>query len=508
MEKTLPAGAPPKWLGSRGEELKNIVSLLGEGFVKCRANLYNAETNPDGCINLGTAENRLVFELLKKQINKLNVHWEDYMFTYNDMSGRPDLKKAVAQFLSDQTKTPLPVDPSKLCVFNGGGPCIEALIFAICDPGDGVMVATPYYGGINFDVQARARAKVIPVHFYSKLEAGQTKPFQISISKMESAYQENVKKGVKIRAVFFMNPNNPLGDVCTKQEVLDLLNFCHRHSLHLIMNEVYMNTIFKEGVEHHSVLSLKPEEIPDPQRVHFVWSASKDLSMSGMRFGVLHSWNQDVLDCAVMSANFHTIPVFVQTLMQQLLSDKDWLRDVYFPENNKRLLEAHNATKDALDAIGLPYLDRPSGLYIYVDFREFMSSITPEAELALFHRFIEEGIYLAPSQAFFSDECGWFRIVFSRPSIETKLAMDRLGKVCKQLLEEKSNVASGGDAEATNTLLGEVEHLTVAEGSTLENLLSQLKTGIQNSDWLKTNTADQWKDENPEAYKAYMENFK
>ena len=47
MEKTLPAGAPPKWLGSRGEELKNIVSLLGEGFVKCRANLYNAETNPD-----------------------------------------------------------------------------------------------------------------------------------------------------------------------------------------------------------------------------------------------------------------------------------------------------------------------------------------------------------------------------------------------------------------------------------------------------------------------------
>ena len=50
--------------------------------------------------------------------------------------------------------------------------------------------------------------------------------------------------------------------------------------------------------------------------------------------------------------------------------ESDWLRDLYFPENNKRLLEAHNATKDALDAIGLPYLDRPSGLYIYVDFRE------------------------------------------------------------------------------------------------------------------------------------------
>ena len=36
------------------------------------------------------------------------------MFTYNDMSGRPDLKKAVAQFFTDQTKSPSPVDPSKV----------------------------------------------------------------------------------------------------------------------------------------------------------------------------------------------------------------------------------------------------------------------------------------------------------------------------------------------------------------------------------------------------------
>ena len=48
-----------------------------------------------------------------------------------------------------------------------------------------------------------------------------------------------------------------------------------RHSLDVILNEVYMNTIFKEDVQHVSVLSLKPEEIPDPKKVHFVWGASK-----------------------------------------------------------------------------------------------------------------------------------------------------------------------------------------------------------------------------------------
>ena len=44
----------------------------------------------------------------------------------------------------------------------------------------------------------------------------------------------------------------------------------------------------------------------------------------------------------------------------------------------------------------------------------------------LFYRFIAGGIYLAPSLAFYSDERGWFRIIFSRPIDEIKLGK----KIC------------------------------------------------------------------------------
>ncbi|XP_022108439.1 probable inactive 1-aminocyclopropane-1-carboxylate synthase-like protein 2 isoform X2 [Acanthaster planci] len=386
---------------------------------------------------MGTSENRLVFDLLKDRMNKLSVKWEDDMYTYPDYQGIPELRQAVAEFLTDQAKSPEPLDPKNITIMNGGGICIEALTFAICDPGDAMMVASPYYGGFDRDAVLRPEAKVIPVHFHSEPdEPGQTEPFQITQSKFESVYQEETAKGVKIRAVFFMNPNNPLGDVPSKQLLLDMLHFCHRHSLHLIVNEVYMNSIFKEGVKFHSFLSLKPEEVPDPERVHFVWAGSKDLTMSGMRFGVIHTLNSSISSCINRFTYFHLIPVYIQRVMAHLFSDKDWWNNVFFPTNLKRLREAHKLTTDALDEMGIPYLNRPSGLYVYADLKKFIPSLTEAGELALFHRLIDDGVYISPSLAFFSDERGWFRIIFSRPPDEVKVAMARLARTCQAFLEE------------------------------------------------------------------------
>ncbi|XP_022106369.1 1-aminocyclopropane-1-carboxylate synthase-like protein 1 [Acanthaster planci] len=483
-------------LSKRGERLLSTENLLAKGFGRCASNLYDGETNPNGCINLGTAENRLVFDLLKERMNGYNVQWEDYMYTYQNSQGIPELRKAVAGFLSDQAKSPKPLDPENIIIMNGGGICMEALSFSICDPGDGVMVASPYYGGIENDIVLRPEAKIIPVHFYSKSEPGLTEPFEITISKFESVYKEETEKGMKIRAVVFMNPNNPLGDVYPKQMVLDMLHFCHRHSLHLIMNEVYLNSIFKEEVAFQSFLSLKPEEVPDPEKV------LQDMSMSGMRFGVIHTLNTSIISCINTFAYFQLVSVYIQKVMARLLSDKDWLNNVFFPTNNKRLREAHKVTTDTLDEIGIPYLNRPSGLYVYANFKKFMPSLTAESEMALFYRFIKDGIYIAPSLAFYSDERGWFRIIFTRPLDEIKLAMERLAKVCHLLQEENKQSLSIAPA-AERGGAGDS-----SQSKSLEALVSQLQSEMAKSDWLETNTADKWKAENPKLFQEYMANFK
>ena len=96
--------------------------------------------------------------------------------------------------------------------------------------------------------------------------------------------------------------------------------------------------------------------------------------MSGMRFGVIHTHNKKAIDSIKMFTYFHMIPVYIQRLLTLLLSDTDWLNGVFFPTSSRRLREAHRATTEALDEMGVPYLNRPSGLYIYADFRKVIHS--------------------------------------------------------------------------------------------------------------------------------------
>ncbi|KXJ04552.1 1-aminocyclopropane-1-carboxylate synthase-like protein 1, partial [Exaiptasia diaphana] len=79
--------------------------------------------------------------------------------------------------------------------------------------------------------------------------------------------------GIKIRALLLVNPNNPFGYIYTEEEIQEYLQFAHRNDIHVIMDELYLLSIFKEGCTMKSVLSCK--NIPDPKRLHVLWGLSK-----------------------------------------------------------------------------------------------------------------------------------------------------------------------------------------------------------------------------------------
>lgn len=105
---------------------------------------------------------------------------------------------------------------------------------------------------------------------------------------------------------------------------------------------------------------------------------------------------------------------------------------------------------DWLEKNGLSYVKPGGGLYIYVNFSKvsnhvlvslevvlsiyihccslkFLTDITPEAEVALWNKFFDAGVYITPSKAFNGAEPGWFRIVFAEePSL---LKLGRLSRV-------------------------------------------------------------------------------
>jgi aspartate/methionine/tyrosine aminotransferase len=62
-----------------------------------------------------------------------------------------------------------------------------------------------------------------------------------------------------------------------------ILKFCEDHDLHLVVDEIYALSIFGDS-SFTSIGELLPSF---GERVHGLWGFSKDLSMSGIRFGVL-----------------------------------------------------------------------------------------------------------------------------------------------------------------------------------------------------------------------------
>ena len=126
---------------------------------------YNAHSNPDGYINLGVAENRLMHKELQEHIlHSVNV--EQYAFTYGDgASGSHRIRKAIANFLNKHLASTVPLEPKHIFVTNGVSHAIEHTSWAFTDPDDGMLLGRPYYGAFIPDISLRPVVEVVQVSF-------------------------------------------------------------------------------------------------------------------------------------------------------------------------------------------------------------------------------------------------------------------------------------------------------------------------------------------------------
>jgi aspartate/methionine/tyrosine aminotransferase len=106
------------------------------------------------------------------------------------------------------------------------------------------------------------------------------------IPALEEAYEAST---IPIKALIITNPHNPLA-VCYPRNIVEsLLQFCEKHNLQFISDEIYALSIFpnpevRQNVGFVSALSIDLDRIGvDPSRVHVVWSMSKDFGQSGFR---------------------------------------------------------------------------------------------------------------------------------------------------------------------------------------------------------------------------------
>uniref|UniRef100_A0A8C1H530 Aminotransferase class I/classII large domain-containing protein n=1 Tax=Cyprinus carpio carpio TaxID=630221 RepID=A0A8C1H530_CYPCA len=335
---------------------------------------------------------------------------EPAFLQYPDWKGHSFLREEVAKFLSHYCRSPKPLKPKNVSVF------------LLIQHQYAILIPSPFYGVITEDVGLYSSVKLHHVPLYSQVPTGSdVRPFQLTVEKLENSLKEAKKEGLNIKALILLNPHNPLGEVYSSEEMISFLEFAKMHKLHVIVDEIYMLSVFNETDTFHSVLSL--DGLPDPQRTHIMWGVSKDFAMAGMRVGMVYSENRDLVQALDQLGCFHGVPGPTQYQMAQLLRDRDWLNSEFLPENRRRLREAHSFMTEELKKLDIPFLHRSAGFFIWADLSKYLSEKTFAEELSLWRCFLKHKVLLSCGQAFSCVSPGWFRIIFTDQLHKLKLGL-------------------------------------------------------------------------------------
>lgn len=230
-----------------------------------------------------------------------------------------------------------------------------------------------------------------------------------------------------MKGVLVTNPSNPLGTMLTRHELEILVNFSSAKRIHLISDEIYSGTSFgtPEFISIAEVIKGRKDDVQD--RVHIVYSLSKDLGLPGFRIGAIYSSNEAVIAAATKMSSFGLISSQTQYLLAMLLSDKHFTAS-YMKENKRRIKVRHDQLVEGLAGIGIRCLESNAGLFCWVDLRHLLKDKTFNGEMELWKKIVYDvGLNVSPGSSCHCTEPGWFRVCFANISTETlDLAMQRL----------------------------------------------------------------------------------
>uniref|UniRef100_G3TCW9 1-aminocyclopropane-1-carboxylate synthase homolog (inactive) like n=1 Tax=Loxodonta africana TaxID=9785 RepID=G3TCW9_LOXAF len=425
-------------LSNHGENISDLFRSSLQYYNAYQGDKYHENNNTLGFINLSTSENKLCIDLMTKRLSRSDMNCtEDALLQYPDWRGQPFLWEEVARFLTYYCKAPAPLDPENVVVLNGCCSVFCALAMVLCDAGVKVfLIPTPFYSGLALTSRLYTKIELFFIHLDSELTGENTRPFQLTVDKLEQGLHEARLKRKKVRGLVLINPQNPLGDVYSRDSLMEYLEFAKRHKLHVILDEIYMLSVFDKSITFHSVLRM--ESLPDPNRTHVIWGTSKDFGISGFRFGTLYTHSKEVAAAVSSFGCLHGISGTTQHNLCRLLQDRDWIDKMYLPTNHSRLQEAHKYIADKLKALKIPFLNHGSGLYIWINLKKYLDPCTFENELVLHHRFLDNKVVLSCGKSYMCKEPGWFRLVFA----ETILHLDPLAMhwFCEALQEQKKEL--------------------------------------------------------------------
>ncbi len=186
---------------------------------------------------------------------------------YTPADGIPALKQAIVRYTGDMYKRIVSVE--NVIASGGAKQAIMVALQAILNPQDEVVFPAPYW--VSYPEMVKLCGAVpVPVH----PEDGSFYPTIQDIERVCSSYT---------KAIIINSPNNPTGVVYSARFVGEIVEFCEKKGIYLIMDDIYHRLIFT-GKKAVSCLDYLKGSLEDSKLI-IINGVSKQYAMTGFRIG-------------------------------------------------------------------------------------------------------------------------------------------------------------------------------------------------------------------------------
>ena len=341
------------------------------------------------------------FDPPKTLTNRLKEVAEEGPHQYAITWGAKNFRDALA--VKQRKLMGIPINPeTDIVVTCGSTEAMMAAMMTVTDPGDRVVIFSPFYENYGADtILCGAEPVYVPL---------EPPGFGFDPEVLEDAFRQGAK------ALILCNPSNPCGKVFSRKELEIIAGLAVRYDAWVITDEVYEHIVYEPN-EHVYIASLPGMQ----ERTLSCSSLSKTYSITGWRLGYIIA-PADVIDTARKVHDFLTVGA-AAPLMEAAVAGLT-MPDSYYVELKNLYTRKRNLMLNGLDALKIPHTVPEGAYYILLDIGDFGY----DDDLRFCEELAEKvGVGAVPGSSFFREPVRHLiRLHFAKQESTLEEALNRL----------------------------------------------------------------------------------
>ena len=331
---------------------------------------------------------------------------------YTPVPGTPELREAITEkFKRDNG---LSYETSQVIVSCGAKHTIYNILQAICDPGDEVIFAAPYW--VSYPEQIKLAGAVPRV-----IETTPAQNFCMAPDQVEAAITS------KTKAILVNSPSNPTGTTYDLDTLKAIADLAVKHQVYLISDEIYEALLY-DGATHQSPASFNEET----KAITFVVNGvSKAYSMTGWRIGYTAGPEDAVSAMSRIQSHSTSNPTSIAQKAAVVALNDSKSQDAV-EAMRKAFEERRDVICQRFDEIdGVSYVKPQGAFYIFPDFSQHYGRTIGgqkiEGSMDITDYLLNSaGVGVVPGNGFGADN--HLRLSFATSLTEINRGLDRIKK--------------------------------------------------------------------------------